>query len=107
MKKVSKQLSVVVLFWNDSDKTINCLKSLFKQQKQKFDIILVDNNSDQKYLKKILGWLIKKKIKLNKIKSNNIAKKRNINKQLFYIRNKINYGCGLGHNPGYKFCLKN
>ena len=26
---------------------------------------------------------------------------------LFYIRNKINYGCGFGHNPGYKFCLKN
>ena len=61
MKKISKQLAVVVLFWNDSGKTIDCLKSLFKQQKQKFDIILVDNNSDQKYSKKILNWLKKKK----------------------------------------------
>ena len=108
MKKISKQLAVVVLFWNDSGKTIDCLKSLFKQQKQKFDIILVDNNSDQKYSKKILDWLKKKKVKFNKIKSSNISRqKKNINKQLFYIRNKINYGCGLGHNSGYKFCLKN
>ena len=61
MEKISNQLAVVVLFWNDSDKTIVCLDSLFKQQKQKFDIILVDNNSDQKYSKKILDWLKKKK----------------------------------------------
>ena len=107
MKKISNQLAVVVLFWNDSGKTINCLKSLFQQQKQKFDIILVDNNSDQKYSKKILEWLKRKKIKFSRIKSNNISRTKNINKQLFYIRNKINYGCGLGHNSGYKFCLKN
>ena len=67
MKKISKQLAVVVLFWNDSGKTIDCLKSLFKQQKQKFDIILVDNNSDQKYSKKILDWLKKKKLNLIKL----------------------------------------
>jgi len=107
MEKISNQLAVVVLFWNDSDKTIVCLDSLFKQQKQKFDIILVDNNSDQKYSKKILDWLKKKKIEFSKVKSTNISKKIDIKKKLFYIRNKTNYGCGLGHNPGYKFCLKN
>jgi GT2 family glycosyltransferase len=107
MKKISDQLAVVVLFWNDSDKTIKCLRSLFQQQKQKFDIVLVDNNSDQKYSKKILDWLKKGKFKFSKIKSNSITKKNNTNKQLFYIKNKINYGCGLGHNPGYEFCLKN
>ncbi len=29
-------LSIVVLFWNDSDKTIKCLNSIFKQKKNKF-----------------------------------------------------------------------
>ena len=47
MKKTLNELGVVVLFWNDSEKTIKCLKSLLNQQKQKFNIILVDNNSDQ------------------------------------------------------------
>ena len=61
MKKALNHLAVVVLFWNDSEKTIKCLKSLFKQKRQKFNIVLVDNNSDQIYSKKILDWLKKKK----------------------------------------------
>ena len=61
MKKTLNHLAIVVLFWNDSEKTIKCLKSLFKQQRQKFNIVLVDNNSDQIYSKKILDWLKKKK----------------------------------------------
>ena len=42
----NKELAVVVLFWNDYDKTIKCLDSLYKQKKIKFNLILVDNNSD-------------------------------------------------------------
>ena len=62
MKKTLNELGVVVLFWNDSEKTIKCLKSLLNQQKQKFNIILVDNNSDQIFSKKVLDWLKKKKL---------------------------------------------
>ena len=106
MKKALNHLAIVVLFWNDSEKTIKCLKSLFKQKRQKFNIVLVDNNSDQIYSKKILDWLKKKKISYSKVTKNSILKKNNI-KKLFYIKNRINFGCGLGHNSGYKFCLKN
>ena len=106
MIKNLKQLAIVVLFWNDSEKTIKCLKSLFNQKKQKFHIILVDNNSEEIYSKKILNWLKKSKVNFIQIKKNFILKQSNKIK-LFYIRNKINYGCGLGHNSGYKFCLNN
>ena len=41
MKKALNHLAIVVLFWNDSEKTIKCLKSLFKQKRQKFNIVLV------------------------------------------------------------------
>ena len=68
MKKTLNELGVVVLFWNDSKKTIKCLKSLLNQQKQKFNIILVDNNSDQIFSKKVLDWLKKKKINSIKVK---------------------------------------
>ena len=106
MKKQNK-LAIVVLFWNDSEKTLKCLNSLFQQKKQKFKIVLVDNNSDQKYSKKIFNWLNKKKIKYTIVNKNSSLKKQPNNKKLFYIKNNNNYGCGLGHNPGYKFCLKN
>lgn len=106
MNKTLNRLGIVVLFWNDSEKTIKCLKSLLNQKKQKFDIILVDNNSDQIFSNQIFKWLKKKKISYYNVKKNYIFKKNN-KKKIFYIKNKINLGCGLGHNPGYKFCLKN
>lgn len=105
--KINNSLAVVVLFWNDSEKTIDCLNSLFSQKKQKLSIILVDNDSDKEISKKIFKWLKKKNIKL--VRANNrkfIKKKFESSKICFYIKNKINYGCGLGHNPGYLFCLK-
>ena len=73
MKNNLDQLAIVVLFWNDSYKTIKCLSSLFKQEKQKFDIVLVDNNSDEKYSKKIIHWI--KKIKFDTVKPNRTLKK--------------------------------
>ena len=84
MRQTSNQLGIVVLFWNDSEKTIKCLKSLFKQQRQKFNIVLVDNNSDQIYSKKILDWLKKKKIDYGKVTKNSILKKNNQKKIILY-----------------------
>lgn len=108
IKNKKNFLSVVVLFWNDSDKTIKCLNSIFKQKKINFTLVLVDNNSEKKYSDRILTWLKKKKIKTHKLKKTKFNfKSKNLNKQCVYIKNKINYGCGLGHNPGYEFSLKN
>ncbi len=108
MNNLKKELAVVVLFWNDSEKTINCLNSLFKQKKQKMSVVLVDNNSEKQYLYKIFNWLKKKKIKKIQVTDNKINEKIfSKQKTCFYLKNKKNYGCGLGHNFGYKFCLKN
>lgn len=108
MKKNKNFVGIVVLFWNDSEKTIRCLDSIFKQKKVKFNLVLVDNNSEAVFRNKVIKWLKKKNIQINYVKNkkfnSKIFSKR---KTCFFIRNKINYGCGLGHNPGYDFCLKN
>ena len=104
----NKELAIVVLFWNNSDKTIKCLESLYKQKKQRLSIVLVDNNSEKHFTQNIFNWLKKNKIKKIETKNKNIKKDLfKIKKICFYIKNRINYGCGLGHNFGYKFCLKN
>ena len=108
MIDTKKELAVVVLFWNDSEKTIRCLDSLFKQKKQKLTVVLVDNNSDSKYITNISKWFKKKNIKKVLVNKKKIDKKYFASKKsCIYLKNKSNYGCGLGHNFGYKFCLEN
>ena len=60
---MNKKTGIVVLFWNDYQKTITCLESIFKQKKINFSLILVDNNSNKIYSKKILNWLKKSRKK--------------------------------------------
>ena len=108
MNKFNKELAVVVLFWNDSKRTIRCLESLFSQKKQKISIVLVDNNSEKHHITKIFKFFKKKKIKKLSVIKNDIDERYfNHKKICFYIKNKKNYGCGLGHNFGYKFCIRN
>ena len=103
-----KKLAVVVLFWNDYKKTIKCLKSIYSQKKINFSLVLVDNNSKLFYCKKIFEFLKKNKIKILKTDRYKINKSNfRSNNVCFYIKNNKNYGCGLGHNYGYQFSLKN
>ena len=107
-KNKNNNLSIVVLFWNDSEKTIKCINSIFKQKKVNFTLVIVDNNSDRKYSNKVIKWLKKNKIKIYKKNKKTINSNFSKNKKkCIYIKNKLNYGCGLGHNSGYEFCLKN
>ena len=85
MKISSKQVGIVVLFWNDSKKTIKCLQSLLNQEKLKNIILLVDNNSDQIHSKNIFKWLNRKKIYCNKVKKNYLIKKKKIIKKPYII----------------------
>lgn len=105
---MKKEVGIVVLFWNDYEKTIDCIKSIFKQKNLNYTLILIDNNSDKKFSKKIFNWLKISKKKIIKVKKKKYqANKFGSNKICFYIKNKFNYGCGLGHNPGYQFCIDN
>ena len=75
-------LSIVVLFWNDSKKTIRCLNSIYNQKNIKLSLILVDNNSDKKFSLKVLNWLKKNKVKIeyvtNKKKGYDFNSKKNV-----------------------------
>ena len=103
-----KLIGIVVLFWNDFEKTIECIKSIYSLRNLNYTLVLVDNNSEKNYSIKIYEWL-----KDNQIEVVNVNKKKyeenkfGSSKICFYIKNEFNYGCGLGHNSGYQFCIDN
>ncbi|MHA1285315.1 MAG: glycosyltransferase family 2 protein [Promethearchaeota archaeon] len=71
-------LSIILVNYNNSKDTINCLKSLKNQTYQNFEILIIDNNSNdlnknliKKFLKKFdLNQAFKKKIKIFFLKNN-------------------------------------
>ncbi|MBD3213558.1 MAG: glycosyltransferase [Candidatus Lokiarchaeota archaeon] len=54
MKKV---VSIILLNYNNTKYTIDCIKSLLNQTYSEFEVIIVDNGSDYRYYKKLVNDL--------------------------------------------------
>jgi GT2 family glycosyltransferase len=107
--QITKKVGIVVLTWNDSKNTIECLKSILKSDYNKYDIILVNNNSTKDHILQIKKWGSKRILEITKnYEIGNTGQKKiyllNSNK----VKNQkwaVNLGCTAGLNLGYKFCL--
>ena len=66
---MKKKITVVICSYNNSTYLKKCLKSIFNQSVSSdfFNVILIDDKSDDKYLKIINIYKKKKILKLSKI----------------------------------------
>jgi GT2 family glycosyltransferase len=78
-------VSIVVLNWNTSDETIECLRSLEKQTYKNFEVLLIDQGSRTNEKRKIREFLEKEK-----------------NLRIRFIQNKKNVGFCEGNNIGIR-----
>ncbi|ALM76391.1 glycosyltransferase family 2 protein [Thermococcus barophilus] len=124
------RVSIIILNWNGWKDTIECLESLYRITYPNYDVIVVDNASQDDSIQKIKEYC-EGKIKINSkffdynpnnkpIKvfeiSEDEAEKGKFNRQLYekypverrmiIIENKGNYGFAGGNNVGIKFALK-
>ncbi len=79
-------VGVVVLNYNQSKLTINCVNSLLKQDYDNFKIVVVDNNSPDAAQKQILQTSLPESVTL--------------------ILNPENKGYSAGNNVGAKYCIE-
>lgn len=65
-------VSIVILNWNTSGDTIECLESIRKQRYKDYEVVLVDNGSEEQYFKKLKSYVLKfkKRIRLFRLKKN-------------------------------------
>lgn len=103
-----KKVLTITTNWNDSKRTLRCLKSLINCSYADFDIMILDNDSkseDFKNLKKeILRIISKLDFNFYFLKKLDYKKriKGNPNKKnLFLIKIPFNSGCTGGYNIGY------
>lgn len=75
------KLSIIIVNWNTTDYLIKCLKSVFENPPDvSFEIIVVDNNSDD-----------------------DVCRLKEIFPEIRLIKNAYNYGFGVGNNIGFRF----
>lgn len=124
------KVSIIILNWNGWRDTIECLESLYNINYSNYDIILIDNFSEDNSLEKIKKYCNGTEIPKSNFFEYNINNKpihtyfylkeqtedlnfnienKNLpaNEQLTIIKNNQNYGFAEGNNIGIKYVLKN
>jgi len=89
---MSSKVNINILTWNAEKYLRQCLDSVLAQDYQNFEILIIDNNSQDK-----TGEIISDYLKSLKLKTQS-SKPIEIN----FIQNKENVGFAKGHNQGIK-----
>jgi GT2 family glycosyltransferase len=117
---MNKNIAITLLTWNDWENTIVCLESIFQNTHQNFDVILINNGSEDKHIKKIYEWAnneIKvedseilfnsnKNIEIIEVKDEHLIQSKG-KKRIYLINRKKNIGLAPAVNLGFKFSLDN
>ena len=117
---MSKSILITVLTWNDWENTVVCLESIFHNDYQNFDVLLINNGSEKYHIQKIKDWaknkilIDDKEIEFNKnkqIKIINVANNQKINakgsKNIYLIDLEKNIGLAPAVNLGFRFSIQN
>ncbi len=129
MSKEFPRVSIIILNWNGWRDTIECLESLYRITYPNYDVIVVDNGSEDSSVERIKEYAegkievnskffvydpSNKPIKVFEITENEARKgkfnrpfynKFDANRRLILIKNKDNYGFAKGNNIGIKFAI--
>jgi GT2 family glycosyltransferase len=122
---MNPKVSIVILNWNGWKDTIECLESLYSITYSNYDIIVVDNGSEDDSIEKIRRYAAgkievksryfeynpdNKPIEMIEYERERLSGKKKIKnvseKFLILIKNEKNYGFAEGNNIGIKFALE-
>ncbi len=106
---------IIVLNWNGWKDTIECLNSLYNITYSKYNPVLVDNNSTDDSIKKIVDWVKKQHISLSEYEYNadrkafSLLNTKTIDPKekahLSIVRSLTNTGYAGGNNIGIRYAL--
>lgn len=116
------RVTIVILNWNGWEDTIECLESLFQINYSNYDVIIVDNASEDDSIHKIKKYVnlqrsefkykpfkifeyTEKESELFKIYKNNLTEISST-ENLTLIKNNENYGYAKGNNIGINHAIK-
>jgi len=105
-KQLDKKVSIVILNYKLPEDTLECIQSIYNNIYEKFQIIVVDNGSQDGSVEKIINWAEKNKKRFIYCKEKNfVFPEEKFKQELVIIENKENLGFAGGNNIGIKYAL--
>jgi len=109
---LNSKLSLIIVNWNGSTDTIECIESLFLSEEKDFNLILIDNGSLSDDYTNLSTYCKGKFSILNFISGNEITIMKTADlcfeaNVITIIENKENLGFAIANNLGIEFSLKN
>lgn len=103
-----KKVNIIILNYNGHKDTIACFKSLQKITYQNYDVIIVDNDSPDKSMDKIIEYMKNNDIDYDFYLSPGDAMcETSVTSKVHLIQSGENKGYGHGNNIGIKYALQN
>ncbi len=101
------KVSIVILNYNSSEHTIECLESLYRNIKyEKFQVIVIDNGSKKEDLLKLKNWCSLQNVKTIFCDEQTFPSKNEaFTKEIVFIETKKNLGFAAGNNVGITYGL--
>jgi len=123
-------VSIIILNWNGWEDTLECLESLYQINYSNYEIMVIDNGSEDNSIEKIRKYCegslkvkspffeysnVNKSLKLFEYDENDfidleiVKEYKNLRApdKLILLKNRKNYGYAEGNNIGIEFTLKN
>jgi GT2 family glycosyltransferase len=112
--KFINEVSIVIVNWNGYQDTIACLESITKLNNFSGPVVIVDNNSSDTSVNKIISWFVKKNFNFSVSKLINksffevrkYSPKKNFNLSFNLVLARNNNGFAAGCNLGSRFSFK-
>ena len=117
MTEPNEKLYIIVLNWNGTNDTIECIKSIKINSLDNYTIVLVDNGSQEISLLKLMNWC-QANFTIVALYSKTQAEQGGIldieeklereksNERLVFIQNNENLGFAAGNNVALRYMLK-
>ncbi len=118
-----QKLYIVLLNFNGTNDTIECLDGLIKSEYENIQIIVVDNSQDETAIKSLINWAIdlEKEISIQAENTNNKFHKKPItfinlkeeefhkkkNEKILFVKAKSNKGFSAGNNIALRYIKNN
>ena len=114
---MNKSVYIIVLNWNGSEDTINCLKSIKKNSYDNYTVVLVDNGSSESDFEYLKLWCVENFslfIQYNRLQAENggifeteeLLKKTDSKEKIILINNNENLGFAAGNNVALRYTLQ-